>query len=89
MSAEAETTRPGKMRPTHFSGAIVPCSVCGKPFLKRRAWAQFCGDKCRKAYHKNLRITGIDTSIRKDIAEIKEKLDYLIGLKEGNNHDNA
>jgi hypothetical protein len=80
VTPETTTTRAGNMRPTHLSGAIVPCSVCGKPFLKRRAWAQFCGDVCRKAYHKNMRITGVDLSIRKDIADIKAKLDILISL---------
>jgi hypothetical protein len=80
MKTEADIRQPGNMRPTHFRETSAPCAVCGKPFLKRRAWAQFCGDPCRKAYHKNLRVTGIDTNIRKDIAEIKAKLDYLIGI---------
>lgn len=27
------------------------CGSCGKPFLKRRAWARFCSKECQQAFH--------------------------------------
>lgn len=87
MSAEAETTRPGKMRPTHFSGANAVCPVCGATFLKTRSWKEFCGDKCRKAFHKNSNKAGVDFSIRKAFTEIKSELSEIKSmLKDGRPH---
>lgn len=27
------------------------CETCGTPFTPKRAWARFCDDRCRNAFH--------------------------------------
>jgi len=80
VTPETTTTQAVKMRRRIFPDRSARCAVCGSEFVQRRSWAQFCSDQCRKVYHKNMRVTGVDLSIRKDIADIKAKLDYLINL---------
>ena len=42
---------------TTNEGRLVPdgCKNCKEPFKKARAWQEFCGDKCRNAYHNRIK----------------------------------
>jgi hypothetical protein len=83
MTSEAKTRPAGKMRRTHFIATNERCAVCGREFLKRRSWAQFCGDRCRKNFHKNLCHAGLDISLRETMRRCESMLGEIINLLRG------
>lgn len=78
MTSAPVATMPRPMRPTHFLATERPCPVCGASFLAKRAWSQFCSDRCRKSFHRNIRTSGVTYDIRATLTRIEAKVDQLL-----------